>query len=80
MEYMVRLTCIQDCDSSRSKWEERPCDGACHRCVTELKGLTRADGQEGDQLPARIRSTIKEEPCWLVAKFMVAGEGEATLI
>ena len=46
--------------------------------MTNLNGFTHVDGQEGDQLPARIRSTVKEEPCWFMAKFMVVDDGEAS--
>lgn len=63
-------------DKSRSKCGERYCDGACHRGVSKWKGLAHADGQEGDQLTSWKRLAVMEEPCWLVAKLMVPGEGE----
>ena len=78
MEHMVSWTSVQDPERFGSMWEDWPRDDACHWCVTGLNGLTRAEGQEGDQLPARIRLTVKEEFSWLVANFMVEDEGEAS--
>lgn len=71
-------TSVQDPDRFGSMWEDWPRDGTCHWCMIGLNGLARAEGQEGDQLPARIRSTVKEELSWLVANFMGVDEGEAS--
>lgn len=67
---------MQGPDKTGSKCGERHYDDACHRGVTKWSGLPRADGQEGDQFIARKGSTIMEDPCWLMAKLMVAGEVE----
>ena len=77
IKHMVRLTCVQDPNNFGSMWEDTPRDGACHQSVIGLNGLTRVEGQEGDQLLPRIGTTVKEEPSWLVVNFMVIDEGEA---
>ena len=48
MVYLVGLPRMQVHDMSRSKWEERLFDDAYHQGITEVKGLTRADGEKGD--------------------------------
>lgn len=70
------LKCVQAPDKSGSKCGERYYDGTCHRGVTKWRGLPDADGQASNKFTASKRSEVMEEPCWLVAKIMVAGEGE----
>ena len=78
MEDMVSWLSMRDLDRFGSMWEDRPCDGACHWYMTRSNWLAHAEGQEGDQLPAWIRSVVKAEHSWLVADFMVVDEGVAS--